>query len=298
MELRSAGVHTECVAGIPAVVERYPLAVSELLEAAGGFARWQERLDLPAPMPYAILSRKSAVQSSHRDEIALACNHGRLLRTEGGGRAPQSSPAAWAVSAALLWLLGEEDAAHEAVLATFNVSGTDVDVDAFVDDLKVDGWRERHHMCQEQVLLHSALHRSEGPWEADGLSLTGYQNAKIWCDRLDPHFLVLEQLVPFSRECAPAVAARCVVGESGTTRLIPVRSPGKSGSEAWEGPGRIVSLEPGTWDPFAFIDLCQEVREDRADSPIHQQVLRVQHKELVLCFDLALANAMCVAPCL
>merc|ERR1719387_955954 len=101
---------------------------------------------------------------------------------------------------------------------------------SFVADLKNPSWIERHQVCPEQVLLHAALHRLEGPLEADRLGLTGYDNARIWYGRLDPRFPVLQNLVEFAKKHAPKVAARCIVPEGLVhVRKVPVRTPGLSG---------------------------------------------------------------------
>jgi len=117
---------------------------------------------------------------------------------------------------------------HEATLGAFNSRGPELEgATSFVEDLKDPEWVQKHRVSPEQVLLHAALHRMEGPLEADRLSLTGYDNARIWYGRLDPRFQVLEDLVEFAKKQAPKVAARCIVPEGLVhVRKVPVRTPG------------------------------------------------------------------------
>jgi len=246
---------------------------------------------------------ESATLQSRREQVALACDHDRLFRSESGssGVALRSTEA-WAVSAALLWLLGEYDASHEATLGAFNSKGPQLEgATEFVEDLKDPEWVHKHRVCPEQVLLHAALHRLEGPLEADKLSLSGYDNARIWYGRLDPRFQVLEDLVEFAKKHAPKVAARCVVPEGLVhVRKVPVRTPGVQGAAAWAGPGRMVFLEAGAWDPYAFIDVVKEVREaeesngelDAELAQLKSEALLVQQEELASVFRHATKQAM------
>jgi len=190
---------------------------------------------------------------------------------------------------------------HEATLGAFNSRGPELEgATSFVEDLKDPEWVQKHRVSPEQVLLHAALHRMEGPLEADRLSLTGYDNARIWYGRLDPRFQVLEDLVEFAKKQAPKVAARCIVPEGLVhVRKVPVRTPGVQGEAAWAGPGRMVFLESGSWDPYAFIDLCKEVREaeesngglDPEFSQLKTEALLVQQEELASTFQRALRQA-------
>lgn len=277
----------------------WPPAINELLEEVGGFSHWGQTLDIADPMNYGILQKplESALLGSISEHTRLVCDHDRLFHP----RTPGDSAAAWAVSAALLWLLREYDACHEVTLGTFNLRGPSMaSARSFINGLKDTMWIHRHKVCPEQVLLHAALHRFEGPLEADKLSLSGYENSKIWYSRLDPRFSVLEDLVVFAQEHAPDVAARCVVSKRGAQRRVPVRIPGLKGEAAWAGPGRMVQLDPGLWDPYAFVDLCLEINdagtqglEGNSDLlRLHSQALLVQQRELASCFRRALRRAL------
>jgi len=274
--------------------EHWPPALASWLRSMNGFERWGQSLSLPVPMEYAILQGRSSVQALHEGDVSFVCDHKQLLADDlysawNATHSRSRTSAAWAVSGGMFWLLGKADLAHEALLGTFNMAGIDSNIQFFLDDLKLDGWRERHGLLPEQVLFHAALHRAEGPLEADGLSLTGYENAKIWYSRLDPQHVVLEHLAQFAKQHAPMVAERCVVSQHSVERRIPVRQPGLAGAAAWSGPGVMVKLAIGRWDPYAFIDLCRELRENEKNRSeeyleLYRQTVRVQQEELSKCF--------------
>lgn len=184
------------------------------------------------------------------------------------------------IAAILLLFRGNLEASHEVVLG---VSLAEIEEAEYAASHPGEtSWSEDHPLTTASDMIHSIIHRLEGPALGEG-NHTGYENAKYWAmggpKKMDkqPYHHVRQLLAERARLYAPCCVARGVV-----VRAVDSTSEDKihciiAGGEQT----RNVQISPGEWNSIAFIDICKLRSEGRLTEEECAEVADLQRAEML-----------------
>jgi hypothetical protein len=189
---------------------------------------------------------------------------------------PRLSPCHYRACAALLWLHGHPDAAHEVLLG---VTLEHLDSAEYAATHRGQTtWAQDHPLTDSADLLHAALHRLvEGSALGEGHQ-SGYANAQYWLaggpklrDRPARH-PVRASLTRIAQQHTPRCVARVMAPED---RHYTIPAGG--------GKMRTVCVPCGQWDDYAFLELCRQWAEGTLEEKeLEEEVTTLQRAEIIL----------------
>lgn len=237
-----------------------------ILNKARGDAETLTRNKSLPPMEYDLFRGVSALRSLSKHETSILDPSYYGLKIDSSEHAKASF---YRSASILLLLAGNPSAAHEILLGVTFAELEDAEFAATHPGQTP--WAQNHPQCFTDTsdLLHSILHRFEGPHFGEG-NHTGYENAKYWAlggpefrKTPAPH-PIRELLTKRAREVAPLCCA----------------SRGLLGLETEASELRADDDRVGVWDDLAFIDLCRRKQEgklavEECEEVVHLQVLEI-----------------------
>lgn len=187
------------------------------------------------------------------------------------------------VCAALLFLRGYSDAAHEILLGV-TLDNLEEAEYAATHRGQTD-WAQTHYLSDAADMLHAAIHRMvEGKDIGEG-DQTGYDNARYWLAggpkllTTPAHHPVRETLARIARDHAPKCCqAGVIVASAGSSKGAEHKVLSGGGKH------RVVCVPCGQWDDFAFLQLCQRWAEGSLDhdKDFEDEVATLQRAEIIL----------------